>query len=89
MYPSREIAGGNREILDLRIGGENVTAHRQMKTHREALISAGEGEKNPSKPNLNQHYFSLFKNQPQYYRPFNFICFIVVQTSYVELCVAF
>lgn len=30
------------ERLELRIGGENVTAHRQMKTHREALISAGE-----------------------------------------------
>lgn len=42
MRLSREIAGGNGEILDLRIGGENVTAHRQMKTHREALISAGE-----------------------------------------------
>lgn len=45
MHLSREIAGGNGEILELRIGGENVTAHRQMKTHREALISAGE-EKN-------------------------------------------
>ncbi len=45
MHLSREIAGGNGEILELRIGGENVTAHRQMKTHSEALISAGE-EKN-------------------------------------------
>lgn len=45
MHLSREFAGGNGEILELRIGGENVTAHRQMKTHREALISAGEQEK--------------------------------------------
>lgn len=45
MQLSREIAGENGEILELRIGGENVTAHRQMKTHREAFISAGE-EKN-------------------------------------------
>lgn len=47
MHLSREIAGGNGEILELRIGGENVTAHRQMKTHREALISAGEEKKHP------------------------------------------
>lgn len=46
MHLSREFAGGNGEILELRIGGENVTAHRQMKTHREALISAGEQKKN-------------------------------------------
>lgn len=50
MHLSREIAGGNGEILELRIGGENVTAHRQMKTHREkTLISAGDEEKKETK----------------------------------------
>lgn len=70
MHLSREIAGGNGEILELRIGGENVTAHRQMKTHREkTLISAGDEKKKTkhththrkkektSKTNLNQHHF--------------------------------
>lgn len=50
MHLSREIAGGNGEILELRIGGENVTAHRQMKTHREkTLISAGDEKKRNKK----------------------------------------
>lgn len=85
MRLSPEVAGGNEETLELRIGGEDVTAHRQVKTHREALISAG--EEKTSKTNFNQHYFSLSKNQPQCCRPVvSFVPYtgaIVVATFYV------
>lgn len=61
MRLSREIAGGNGEILELRIGEENVTAHRQMKTHRKALISAGAEEKTHTHTNIqNQHKRTSF-----------------------------
>lgn len=63
MRLSPEVALGNGEILELRTGGENVTAHRQVKTHREALISAG--DEKTSKTNFSRRYFSLSKNQPQ------------------------
>lgn len=67
MHLSREIAGGNGEILELRIGGENVTAHRQMKTHRKKpLISAGEEEniQNQLEPTA-FFFFAPSKNHPQ------------------------
>lgn len=92
MHLSREIAGGNGEILELRIGGENVTAHRQMKTHREALISAGE-EKKTSKTNLNQHHFPLSKNNSRCDGPIalvSFMCFSGAKAEaaiYVTFCV--
>lgn len=69
MHLSREIAGGNGEILELRIGGENVTAHRQMKTHRKKkpLISAGEEEniQNQLEPTAFFFFFAPSKNHPQ------------------------
>lgn len=43
------------ERLELRIGGENVTAHRQMKTHREALISAGEERERKKRKTKKKH----------------------------------
>lgn len=70
---SRQIAGGNGEILVLRIGGEYVTAHRQIKTHIHtgALISAGE-EKNIQ--HLSQRYF-LSKRISQCWGPIAaFVC---------------
>lgn len=63
MHGSREIAGGNREILELRTG-EKTTAHRQMKTHRKALISAG-GEKNIQKQLQLTVLFPLSENESQ------------------------
>lgn len=64
MHGSREIAGGNREILELRTGEKTVTAHRQMKTHRKALISAGD-EENIQKQLQPTFLFPLSENESQ------------------------
>ena len=65
MHLSREIAGGNGEILELRIGGENVTAHRQMKTHREkTLISAGD-DKTHTHTHTHTHTLRKKKKHPK------------------------
>lgn len=54
MHASMSWNRWGKQILEIRIGGENVTAHRQMKTHREALISAGDEEKKKKKKKIIQ-----------------------------------
>lgn len=48
MRLSPGVALGNGEILELRTGGENVTAHRQVKTHREKPSSLQASRTHPA-----------------------------------------
>lgn len=82
MHLSREIAGGNGEILELRIGGENVTAHRQMKTHRKALISAGEEKKKNIQNQLEPtSFFPHEENHSQCYGAIALVYFMLYSAS--------